>query len=79
MYHRPDGKYDKFVEVIEFIVSGLRTGRHVEILITGDMNIDLNKTRVFQVEQYQASLKRLDLINLIESNIYVHPTHLEGT
>ena len=64
IYRAPDGKIPVFLKALEDTIDGVRGTRPVEITVTGDINIDLNKIRDLNVRRYRELIKRQGLIIL---------------
>ena len=64
-YRPPDGNIDQFISEMEHILFNLSDRINIEILILGDLNINLNKHRETNVKKYTDFLKRHGLLNII--------------
>ena len=69
LYRPPSGDIQTFIDLIEMKLNIIHTNRLVEILILGDINIDV-KRKNNATKLYTDFLKRNNLANLIASNTH---------
>ena len=75
-YRPPDGNVDQFLIELETVILNLSDRINIEILILGDMNINLSKPREPNVRKYKDFLKRHGLSNIISYDTHVNANNV---
>ncbi len=75
IYRPPTGNVSQFLEILEELITNLRTKGLCEVNITGDFNLDLLK-KDQKLKQYQDFMKRIGLTNVINEVTHIKQQEL---